>query len=140
MKILSLLETNNVSGGNRELAQGAGAMVGTVIGGRLAGQAGVAGGAALGSVAGGKAYDGVAHIINSSPQITIPPQHYNILDHNTVRQPACHIPMNQNHFPRWCIWLFFFSQTNTIHLHLGDNVLCFYFNSIKITNKPLNSN
>ncbi|CNI67700.1 Uncharacterised protein [Yersinia rohdei] len=101
MKILSLLETNNVSGGNRELAQGAGAMVGTVIGGRLAGQAGVAGGAALGSVAGGKAYDGVAHIINSSPQITLPPQHYNILDHNTVRQPAYHIPMNQNHFPRW---------------------------------------
>lgn len=74
MRNLSIIEINNVSGGDsgRELAQTSGSITGGVIGGRFAGVAGATGGAALGSVAGGKAYDGVAHIINSSPQITIP--------------------------------------------------------------------
>ncbi|CNG94961.1 Uncharacterised protein [Yersinia thracica] len=87
MKILSVLETEQVSGGTsgRELAQSSGALVGTAIGGRLGGPAGAAGGAAFGSMAGGQAYDGVSHVINSAPRITIPAVSY---DPATLGRPS----------------------------------------------------
>ncbi|WP_145509889.1 MULTISPECIES: hypothetical protein [Yersinia] len=86
MKILSVLETEQVSGGTsgRELAQSSGALVGTAIGGRFGRTAGATGGATLGVLL-EKTYDGVSHVINSAPRITIPAVSY---DPATLGRPA----------------------------------------------------
>ncbi|WP_145518778.1 hypothetical protein [Yersinia mollaretii] len=88
MRELSIVETKNVSGGDsagRDLAQMSGSIAGGVIGGRLAGAAGATGGASLGGFAATQAYDGVTHVINSVPQITIPTMSY---DPATLGRPA----------------------------------------------------